>query len=88
MEYEVSEMKKLFSSCAKDKKKCLFPRQKRDPPPRKSKTKMDPNRFLQIVEENYGTCSNPGSAYQKLKTRNFTKECEWTDIYLTRNFDL
>ena len=88
MAYEIGQIKETFAACATNKKKCLFPRQKRDPPPRRAKKKMDPARFLRIVEDNYGTCDNPGSPYQKLKTRNFTAECEWTDIYLRRNFDL
>ena len=86
MAYEIVEMKKVFSDCAKNG--CPFPRKKRPAPPRRSKVKMNPDRFLEIMEENYGTCNHPGSTYYKLKTRNFTAECEWTDVYTRRNFDL
>ena len=88
MAYEVGQMRALFSSCQKNKGKCNFHRKKRPPPPRRPRVKMEPATFLHLMEENYGTCDNPGSSYQKLKTLNFTAACEWSDVFIRRNFIL
>ena len=86
MAYEVGQLRATFDKCAAGT--CDFARAERTQPKKKIKRKMDPDVFVRLQEENYGTCENPGSSYQKLKTRNLTHWCEWTDVYLHRNFDL
>ena len=85
MAYEVSEMKKVFAKCQKNG--CDIKVSHRPEPPKKSSAKkMKPDRFLQLMEENYGTCSQPENPYFMVKMRNFTSDCFIKDF--ENNFDL
>ena len=85
MAYEVSEMKKVFDEC--EKNACGVKFNGRPEPSKKSVIKkMNPDRFLELMEENYGKCSHPESAYYMLKTRNFSSDCFIEDF--ENRFDL
>ena len=85
MVYEVSELKKVLKEC--EKKGCDIKVNHRHEPRKKSITKkMKPDRFLHLMEENYGSCNQPENPYFMVKTRNFTSGCFLKDF--ENNFDL
>ena len=82
MKKELKKIKKLYSDCAKNgcKEKRMFPAEAKNlTGSRYVHEKLKASEYLKIMEENFGSCENPGNPYQQVKiwreTDDLTSDC-------------
>ena len=86
MKYELMKLKAVYKKCSKDASKCKLDK---GVPNQASKRKHQPMKvedFLTLMENNYGTCPNPGNQYYKMKTGKLDPKCG-KDQSMKRNFE-
>ena len=85
MQFELVELKKIFQKCGDDPSKCEYKKAAKQDSQRKEKIQIPAGDYIKIMDENFGSCPNPGNAYQKIKTGDFSSECDWTDDFIRKN---
>ena len=88
MQFELVELKKVFQKCGDDPSKCEYKKAKKQDSERREKIKIPAADYIKIMDENFGSCPNSGNPYQKIKTGDFTNECDWTDDFIRKNIEI
>jgi len=71
MKTELAKIRKVYDDCAKEgcQESKMFERiQKPDTVNRTIHRKITATEYLKIMDENFGSCTNPGNPYTKVKT--------------------
>ena len=88
MQFELVELKKVFQKCSDDPSKCDYEKSPKQDSVRREKIKIPAADYIRIMDENFGSCPNPGNPYQKIKTGDFSSECDWTDDFIRKNIEI
>ena len=85
MKFELIKLKAVYKKCSNNPKKCKFDKAKAKEGSKRPFQPMQVDDFLILMENNYGTCPNPGNQYYKMKIGKLDPECS-KDAELKRNF--
>ena len=86
MKYELIKLKAVYKKCSKNPSKCKSEKATKNKAPKRTHQPIKVEDFLTMMENNYGTCPNPGNQYYKLKTGKFDPKCG-KDQSMKRNFE-
>ena len=72
MQFELIELKKIFQKCGDDPSKCEYKKSAKQDSQRREKIQIPAEDYIKIMDENFGSCPNPGNPYQKIKMNWYT----------------
>ena len=95
MESEIMKMREIWRKCAINKShnsNCSYSKKPMIKEKKIHIPKLNAEKFIKLMDENYGWCSNPNHPYNKAKeinrTGSYNVTCPWTDDYITKNFKM
>ena len=81
MEIEIGKLRKVFEDCNQNAQNCTYSKGEKSKTPVKvvKNKRLTATEYLQIMEENFGSCENPNTPFTKIGDWLLTGELDYPD---------